>query len=147
MSNGNKGSQKSFKVINEMSKTHSKDEINLKNENLSSILINNTYTTKSKKIEDVSREKNKKINSIVQLYSNSNNPDFKLEPSYSNQNHSLYNTSKNKENINFKNKNTFSYNTLFNKNSANKYYYYNVDRIFLPTYLKKNSRMLFKRLK
>lgn len=84
--------------------------------------INHTYS-KSTKLDDIfklKRDKNKKISSIVQLYTNNNTIDYKLESNNSNKNISLFSTNKNRDNINFKAKNTFSYNTLFNKNSSTK---------------------------
>ena len=113
-----------------MSKTQSKEGlfskpeiINNNNNNFKTEFINYTYSTKSKKIDDlfkVEKDKNKKINSIVQLYTNNNTLDFKLETNHSNKNVSLFNSSKNRDNVGFKTKNTFSYNTLFNKNSSTK---------------------------
>ena len=96
---------------------NSKLDNNVKND-----FINHTYS-KSTKTEDIfklERDKNKKINSIVQLYTNNNTIDYKLESNNSNKNISLFTTNKNLDNINFKAKSTFSYNSLFNKNSSTK---------------------------
>jgi hypothetical protein len=109
-----------------MSKTQSKEALTTKaDNNFKNDFINYTYSTKSKKIDDffkIDKDRSKKINSIVQLYTNNKTLDFKLEGTNSNKNEGLFNSSKNKDNLNLKTKNTFSYNTLFNKNSSAKYF-------------------------
>ena len=106
-----------------MNKTHSKEALNSKPENqLKPEFINHTYS-RSNKTDDLfklDKDKTKKINSIVQLYTNNNTLDYKLENTHSNKNISLFSSNKNKDNMNYKTKNTFSYNTLFNKNSSTK---------------------------
>ena len=105
-----------------MRKTDSKEMLNSKNETiLKNEFINHTYS-KSTRTDDIfklEKDKNNKMNSIVQLYTNNNSSDLKLESNNSNKNVCLFN--KSKDNLNFKSKTTFSYNTLFNKNLSSKY--------------------------
>ena len=120
-SNGIKERQKSNQIISEISKTRSKEEFANKNEiSLKSDFINHTYS-KSTKTDDIfklDKEKNKKINNIVKLYSN-NVSDYKLESNSLTKKISMFN--KNNDNPNIKKKNAFSYNSLFNKNLSSKY--------------------------
>ena len=113
-SNGNKESQKSLKIINEMNKTQSKEELSHKND-----FINHTYSKSTKSDELFKLDKDKKMNSIVQLYTKNDTRDSKEESNSSNKNISLFKNRK--ENLNFNSKNSFSYNTLFNKNLSSKY--------------------------